>query len=49
MKADLTQCIRLVAQFLNVGESDPELLKLVQEQARHSQSMCSIRCLNGGC
>ena len=44
MKADLTQCIRLVAQFLNVGADDPKLLKLVEEQAKHFSVDVSTCC-----
>ena len=48
MHADLTQCFRLVAQFLKVGTDDPELLKLVEKPAKHSLSVDAFCLVSKG-
>ena len=36
MKEDLAYCIRLIAEFLDIGTDNPNLLKLVEQQVTHS-------------
>ena len=40
LKEDLTGCIKLVAKFLGLGENNPKLLKLVEQQVSIHHHFC---------
>ena len=47
MKEDLAYCIRLIAEFLDIGTDSPKLLKLVEHQVtRFSRHLIPLHVLS---